>query len=98
MIRHAVCTVSAAAALALTAAAPAVACDHPASTTSPQAQHEHAKFAEKGFVRRHHHHHLRRFDPQAQTGDQQSSSQQSSDQQSSDNQPQGNCDHGDSNA
>ncbi|MGN6871793.1 MAG: hypothetical protein ACTHMY_25665 [Solirubrobacteraceae bacterium] len=94
MIRHAVCTVSAAATLALTAAAPAIACDHPAGTatpqaqTSPQAQQEHAKFAQKGFFRHHHRHHLRGFDQQAQP--------QSTDQRASDSQ-QRNCDHGDSN-
>jgi Spy/CpxP family protein refolding chaperone len=92
MIRHAVCTVSAAATLALTAAAPAIACDHPESTSTPQAQQEHAKFADKGFFRHHHHHHMRGFDEHAQSSD-----QQSSDQQSSDSQQQGNCDHGDSN-
>lgn len=91
MIRHAVCTVSAAATLALTAAAPAIACDHPTSTAtpqaqvSPQAQHEHAKFADKGVFRHHHHHHLRNLDQQAQP--------QLSDQHASDAQ-QGNCDHG----
>jgi Spy/CpxP family protein refolding chaperone len=88
MIRHAVCTISAAATLALTAAAPAVACDQPTSTATPQAQQEHAKFADHGFFRHHHHHHLRGFDQQSQTRDQQASDEQSTDGQ------QGNCDHG----
>jgi hypothetical protein len=88
MIRHVVCTVSAAAALALTAAAPAVACDQPTSTVTPQTQQEHAKFADKGSFRHHHHHHLRGFDQQAQTRD-----QQAPDQQSFDGQHHVNCDH-----
>jgi hypothetical protein len=55
--------VSAAAALAPTAAAPAVACDQPGNTTSPQSQQApqsqqvRAKFIERGYYRHWHHHH-----------------------------------------
>lgn len=92
MVRKALCTVSAGAVLALSAAAPAVACDQasqaePTSTASPQAQQEHSKFAEKGFFRHHHHHGF--FHERARA-------EPSSTQQSTDNQQQSssNCDHG----
>lgn len=85
MIRRTLSTVSVAAVLALGAAAPALACNQqPSSAATPQAQPEHAKFADKGFFRHHHGHHHMRFiqKQQAQQQDQQQSQQQS------------NCHHG----
>jgi hypothetical protein len=73
MIRRTLSTISAAAVLALGAAAPAVACEQPSSgTASPQAQQEHAKSADKGSFR-HHHGDRGRFEQQAQGSDRESS-------------------------
>lgn len=99
MIRHAVKTMSATAVLALTAAAPAVACNNPTSASSPQAQpgsqaqQVNAKFADRGFARRwHHHDRYPNWQKQQQAP---SSSQQSAQaqQQSSQSQLGGNWDH-----
>ena len=88
MIRKATCTLSAVATLGLAAAAPAVACDQPTSTVSPQsaqAQPQQAKF-EHGFFRHHHRHH-HHFQAAVQSTDNQ--------QQPTDSQQQSsNCDHG----
>ncbi len=78
MIRRTLSTVSVAAVLALGAAAPALACNQqPSSAATPQAQPEHAKFADKGFFRHHHGHHHMRF-IQKQQAQQQTSSSRSS--------------------
>lgn len=98
MIRHAVKTMSATAVLALSAAAPAVACTQPTSAANPQAQPSaqsqqvHAKFADRGFARRWHHHHHWNWQNQQQVP---SSSQQAAraQQQSSQSQPGSNCNH-----
>ncbi len=97
MIRKATCTLSAVVALGLAAAAPAVACDQPTSTASPQSQQaqpsqaEQAKF-EHGFFRHHHRHH-HHFQVAAQPTDGQQ--QPTDNQQSTDSQQQSsNCDHG----
>ncbi len=86
--------------LALTAAAPAVACTNPASASSPraqagtQSQQVSAKFADRGNARRWHHHHHRFWDWQNQQQAPSSSQQPAQAQdQSSQSQPGGYCDH-----
>jgi hypothetical protein len=99
MIRHAVTTMSATAVLALTAAAPAVACTNPPTASNPQAQpgsqvqQVHAQFAGRGYGRHwHHHHHYRGWQNQQSAPSSRQQSTQSQDQ-SSQSQPGGNCDH-----
>lgn len=98
MIRRTLSTISAAGVLALGAAAPAVACNHPSSTqpsgtVSPQSQQVPPKGEARGFFRHHHRRFMRlhKFEQPAPASTQQSPQPQ---QQAQQDQQQGNCRHG----